>query len=328
MDMGPMPQYLEAPPIQRPLAEVEVRVALLESNTGLHLPDAACALLHEQSLDSVNRFFFDNAVKDPSIEGWQAYKIKSQPRQAISQRDLEYYHRVMQQTATRHRDARIRYTQMQTAHAKQLGMGTTFNLALLEPVIGLGYVVKDITPESVTLATPPIILVHEGHRYKMGRYKVTVGNGSIKVTTYSGGYSSGGYRHPHVTRGGDVCWGTAHQPYVDYINTGNPVEALIALLQVLKSYNHGSPYHSLYHWIPVCMDVAWPDKDWVIRQAIMKEGSRDDRATWSNLMQPDSNYFIWFKLYTKDQDTYVKTVGYQYLDGKLTMVDVPEELIT
>lgn len=131
---------------------------------------------------------------------------------------------------------------VESAHA-------AFSSELLQPVVNAGYTIKEINNDSVQLVTPTIIINHAGYRFNMGRYRVKLAAGTIRVVQHSGGASANGYRHPHVSSDGSVCWGTGHAAYIDYLVSGNPVEALLALLQILRTYNSTSPYKKIGYWI-------------------------------------------------------------------------------
>ena len=59
-----------------------------------------------------------------------------------------------------------------------------------------------------------------------------------------------GFWHPHVSREGDICLGTAKRNIMALMKDGDYAGVIHLLMDVLTSYNPRDPYHSLSHWEP------------------------------------------------------------------------------
>lgn len=107
--------------------------------------------------------------------------------------------------------------------------------------------------QGVTLSTPMVTLTHRNSTagvdlvVPLGPYWVDIqpGRNNIIVRPKGSAVVSGGNCHPHISSGGDVCWGNAHDAYARGMDKRDYASVLMALQHVLTMYNDESPYESL-----------------------------------------------------------------------------------
>lgn len=329
MVLGACPVMLEPATIA---PEVDARVLLLESQTGMSLPPDKCELLSQHTLESVNQFFFENALREEHVTGWKTFRIqlKSRP-QVPSPYEINMTHEHLRSRIEYMRTSQLSYFSLLKRARQAHGKDTAFELVNLQPAINAGYTIKEVDNSKLVLATPPIIITFGGNRFQMGRYKVIVYQGYIRVVQYSKGLgvTASGYRHPHITPAeGEVCWGTAHGAYINFVESGDPNEALLALLAVLRNYNPESPYRGIGYWAPTIMGIVMPEQ--LARGVPWKEHCIEDESdTWANIDDDpdDDEYESQFYVYEyRDRDNLDRTLGqwgfkYEHIDGeyKLTL---------
>lgn len=116
--------------------------------------------------------------------------------------------------------------------------------------------IKEANGEGIEFITPPITIAHYNSKagiemkVPMGQYRVSwrPRAGIIHAWGDKGHITVDGYQHPHITSGGDICWGNASTTYTEAMGTYNPKPAFEALQVILQNYNPDSPYVRLDRW--------------------------------------------------------------------------------
>ncbi len=124
------------------------------------------------------------------------------------------------------------------------------NIRSMPDVIGMSYSkVGYSNVASLEIFTSTIYIEHGGNVYRIGSFKLTIYNGTIKIENLSNG--TGNTRscpHPHVSRDGVPCWGNISEAIAKMLGS-DEFEMLINLtIQFLKSYDSEAPHATISDW--------------------------------------------------------------------------------
>ena len=106
--------------------------------------------------------------------------------------------------------------------------------------------------------TAPMEIVWDGGRYDMGSYRISLplSSGRLAIHPERGCTDVDGYPHPHVNSDGNPCLGNIGGPLAQLLGEGEHAQAIVLLLEFLRSYNPDNPYIRLERW-----DPDWEDED-------------------------------------------------------------------
>lgn len=113
------------------------------------------------------------------------------------------------------------------------------------------YQLEEVTADKVVFRTRDIMLHNPdiGRTIPMGILGVIVKDGNIEVYPIANTTSVEGYYHPHVSKYGAVCWGTAQAIISSMADTEDYYSGLMALKSILQQYNSDSPYKQFHRWL-------------------------------------------------------------------------------
>lgn len=111
------------------------------------------------------------------------------------------------------------------------------------------------TRGNIHAVTHPITVEYQGRRYKFGRFKVMLGQHRIYVKGLDTTSSRGSY-HPHVSYGGDICFGNIQAAFTNARNSKDILSQLECIYAIVSSYSDHNPFEAIGAWTHVSEEVG------------------------------------------------------------------------
>jgi len=117
-------------------------------------------------------------------------------------------------------------------------------------LVGTSLEEVQVVNRRLQLRTSEMHIEYDGIDYNIGRIVIDtpiLGNsGEVTMFSYDG-RDQNGCAHPHVS-GGRVCWGNVGGTITEALSTGEVLQAVLAMLAYLQSYNSEDAYTDIQNW--------------------------------------------------------------------------------
>ena len=226
-------------------------IQTMAASFGAVVSDSECEALLDKTTGEINRRLLELIPKkDEQHELLRQYTYNPAKQRILSnisaaESDLKYYTNEINKKRT----SLVQYF----AELNNIdGLKSKAHESLCKIVDDGWFTLDSVDSSKVTFITGPVHLFNSdiNKSIYLGRFFVSIKGGEVKVLTYENNKSlPSEYYHPHISRYGDPCWGSAAAILDRLPKEECYYELMMALKAILQQYNGHSPYRAFHEWL-------------------------------------------------------------------------------